>query len=81
MRRVACVSVPNAGHTYPVLKIARCLAYRGYDVVLYCVDSVKHKCEEKCVDSGIEVQSLECAHTVEEMLQEAIKQDVPPFGL
>ncbi|CAJ1416386.1 unnamed protein product [Effrenium voratum] len=50
--KVACVSVPEAGHLVPTVEVAKALAQRGHETVLLTLDSAAPKFAKSCEAAG-----------------------------
>lgn len=46
--KVACVSIPEAGHLVPTVQVAKALAYRGHEAYLVTMDSAASKFAKGC---------------------------------
>ncbi|CAJ1421937.1 unnamed protein product [Effrenium voratum] len=50
--KVACVSVPEAGHLVPTVEVAKALAQRGHETALLTLDSAAPKFAKSCEAAG-----------------------------
>ena len=50
--KVACVSIPEAGHLVPTAQVAKALGQRGHEAVLLTLDSAAPKFAKACEASG-----------------------------